>query len=227
MSALLLQIPPHYIPALASFLRLPPEDLTTFLKALHDERPSFLRLEDLADSVAPQLSVAPDTVAEIVSVLASLYFARESLGAEVGDFVSGVRGAMERSGKTELQSGDWPGFESSLKEVLDPNSALSASAKATGLLTDNPRNYIGGRVLTDLRPVFGVNADEEPIAMAIVHNLKISYREGRDAKDFFVAMDSLDVRALRDLLERAVTKEESIRNLSKAKSLKLLEEIKA
>lgn len=98
----------------------------------------------------------------------------------MGDFVSSVRGAMERSGKTELQSSDWHGFESSLKEVLASDSALSASAKAVGLLNDNPRNYLFGRVLTDMRPVFGVSVEEEPIAMAIVHTLKSAI--ARDAR---------------------------------------------
>jgi len=79
MVAPLLQIPPHYIPALAAFLRLSPEDLTAFLKALHEERPS-LSLEDLADSIAARLSVTSETLAEIVSLLASLYLAREGLG---------------------------------------------------------------------------------------------------------------------------------------------------
>jgi len=40
-------------------------------------------------------------------------------------------------------------------------------------------------------------------------------------------MDSKDVKALRDILDRATRKEDSLRNFSNAKSLKLLEEVKA
>src|SRR6476661_2688682 len=198
----LLQIPSQYVPALAAFLRLTPDDLTAFLEALHTESPT-LKLEDLADSVAPRLSLEPRIVTELLNLLGSLYLARETLGTELGDFVSGIRGAMERSGKAELKPSDWNTFEDSLKDALSSGSALSASAKAIGVLSDHPKAFLSSRVLTDLRPIFGSSVDEEPEASVIFHTLKITYREGRKTKEFFIAMDGADLETLSDVLSRA------------------------
>lgn len=223
MSPPLLQIPPRYIPSLAAFLRLAPEDLTAFLGALHTENPT-LSLEDLAETVAPRLSsIDPKIVTEILDLLGSLYLAREALGTEMGEFISGVRGAMERSGKAELQTSDWTAFEKSLREALSSGSALTASAKAIGVLSDHPKAFLSSRILTDLRPIFGSNVEEPPEASVIVHTLKITYREGRTTREFFVSMDGADLVKLCDDLKRATKKEESLRGLTKSKGLKLLE----
>jgi len=65
--------------------------------------------------------------------------------------------------------------------------------------------------------------DEEPEASVIFHTLKITYREGRKTKEFFIAMDGADLETLSDVLSRAKKKEDSLRALTKSKGLKLLE----
>lgn len=79
------------------------------------------------------------------------------------------------------------------------------------------------RVLTDLRPVFGKN--EEPAAGVIVHTMKIKYHEGAygPLKEFFVALNSEDIEELRDILDRATRKEESLRRLATEAGLRCLD----
>jgi len=73
------------------------------------------------------------------------------------------------------------------------------------------------RILTDVRPVFEPSAPEAaPAGAVIVHTLKISYRGDNSAKDFFVALDSEDVRQLTEQLERARSKAESLKSVLKA-----------
>ena len=59
--------------------------------------------------------------------------------------------------------------------------------------------------------------------MVVVHNLKIAYRTSSEYREFFVALDTLDVQALRDILDRALEKEKSLRAIAEKSNLSLLE----
>jgi hypothetical protein len=59
--------------------------------------------------------------------------------------------------------------------------------------------------------------------MIPVHSLKLVYRSEGVPRDFYVALDSQDVKSLLDVLQRAVSKEESLRGLVEEKGLTILE----
>ena len=75
----------------------------------------------------------------------------------------------------------------------------------------------------DLRPVFRTDLGERPPAFVVVHNLKVGYRESGEYREFFVALDTLDVHALKEALDRALEKEKSLRTIADKCNLNLLE----
>ncbi|HEX3556342.1 MAG TPA: hypothetical protein VIA62_24245 [Thermoanaerobaculia bacterium] len=217
-----LQVPERHAGALAEFVRLPPETLSLFLRLLREEQPT-LDIGDLISTVAAQTSLDRGQVSDIFQMLSSLYATRENLGMDVGEFVAEVRTAIEESGKVEPQPADWKSLEEAFRHALAADTALSISAKAVGVLTDHPHVYWYSRILTDLRPVFRTDLGERPPAMVVVHNLKIAYRTASEYREFFVALDTLDVQALRDILDRALEKEKSLRTMAEKSNLCLLE----
>jgi hypothetical protein len=130
---------------------------------------------------------------------------------------------MEESGDPDLQHGDWPAFEAVLTEAFSMDSALSLSAKALDVMTDHQRVFMSARVLTDLRPIFRFDVSEAPAAMVPVHTLKCTYRSEGVPRDFYVAMDSIDLANLVETLQRALAKDKSLRSLAEGTNLSVLE----
>jgi hypothetical protein len=97
-------------------------------------------------------------------------------------------------------------FRDFLVEVLSMPTMV-VTAKAIDVLTSHQRIYLGGRIFSDVRPVFGVDVSAGPIAAVIVHTLRISVRDGQDYTDLYIALDSSDIQALRVVLDRATEKE--------------------
>jgi len=52
--------------------------------------------------------------------------------------------------------------------------------------------------------------------------LKLAYHEGDDSKEFFVALDTEDLRHLRDLIDRAITKESFLKKFVKPSGVPLI-----
>ncbi len=217
-----LRVPQEQFGALAEFVKLPPETLSAFLKLLREARPT-LEIDDLVSTVAASTALERRKVTDIFQMLSGLYAARENLGLDVDDFIKEVRSAIEESGNPDTQPSDWQRVEEAFRHALSADTALSISAKAVGILTDHPQVYWYSRVLTDLRPVFRTDLSESPPAMVVVHNLKIAYRTSGGYREFFVALDTLDVEALRDVLDRALEKERSLRTIAEKSNLNLLE----
>jgi len=93
--------------------------------------------------------------------------------------------------------------------LLSYESSLGTTSKALDVMTEHERILCGARVITDVRSVFADPA-EKPTAAVIVHMLKISYHQNREHKDFYVALDSSDVRKLKEILQRAELKAKSL-----------------
>lgn len=217
-----LQIPKEQLGALAEFVKLSPEVLSNFLKLLRDEAPS-LDIEDLVSTVASSASLERRKVSDIFQMLSGLYAARENLGLEVNEFVKEVRLAIEESGDPAHQPSDWQVVEDAFRHALSADTALSISAKAIGILTDHSHVFWYSRVLTDLRPVFRTDLGARPPAFVVVHNLKLAYRASGEYREFFVALDTLDIHSLREALDRALEKEKSLRAIADKCNLNLIE----
>lgn len=92
--------------------------------------------------------------------------------------------------------------------------ALSSTANAIELLTQNERNYRTARVLTDIRHVFTDDANERPVGAVIIEVLAIQTWNGDgEAETLHVAMDERDLEELREAMERALVKTANLRGM--------------
>ena len=203
-------------------MQLPPAKVAELLASLREEQPT-LEVEELVQSISRRLMLDVGKVRELLLLLSSLVTTRESYGAGVDEFVEALHSAMEATGRATLVPSDWAAFENAMGEALSSDSAVSLTFKALDLLNDHQRTYWYSRILTDLRPIFRAEVTEPPAAMVVVHTLKLGYRDGDATRELFVAMDSFDVRGLIATLERAISKEESLRALAEQRQLTLLE----
>jgi hypothetical protein len=168
--------------------------------------------KDIAALVSQSLTLPVNKGREIVSSLMTLisYNLQE---ADIPRFVKDVSTEMSSgNASTRVAPEKSAVFQQRLLTLLrvEPMRVLS---KARALLFENPQMFQSARVMTDLRPVFGTEAELHVSGAIVKHDLKIEFADRSGYKEFFVTMDDADVRSLKLTLERAERKALVLRSL--------------
>ncbi len=209
-----LAIPAQFRSGLEKLKSLDEKSLRILSDVLLSEKPALFR-DELAEHVASKLAnLSPDEVKEIVNTLLGFCWGKESLGYTTVDFVEQLVAQTFAEGDPKRDL-----FQHYLPRLLQTES-LIVTSKAFDILTEHQRTIHDLRIITDLRPIFKEGFDEEPGSMpaaaVITHTLKISYHAGREVEEFFVALDDQDIDLLRSLMDRAESKERSLRGILEA-----------
>ena len=99
-----------------------------------------------------------------------------------------------------------------IAKLLSVGGWLAVLAKAQNVRGDQERLFCAARILSDVRPVFG-NTPDSISAAVVVHSLNITYHQDGEHKDFYVALDTNDLRNLKKTVERAEKKHETLKSL--------------
>jgi hypothetical protein len=206
-----LNIPTRYKSALAKIASLTDaayDELKVALKDLHS-----IDQQTIDDVAAATPDIAPQDVERILESLTGMQMARTLSDKSVERFCQEVIAEFERDGSEPKSPSDRERFASRLTTLLSFES-LAIAAKSNDLQSDHDRIYLGGRILTDIRPVFHGSPEEPPAGVVLTHTLKLSYldrsREGERA-NFYIALDGKDLASLKKIVERAEQKNKSIR----------------
>jgi hypothetical protein len=222
-----LRIPEGYERGFFEIRELEDGQISDLLLALESEPPTLGRA-GLQTRVAAKAETVPRAeLGWITEALLALYALRDSMGLQVSDFADAVCDAMDTSDFEELwfvDAEERAAFKARLVLLLGVQS-LDLAARATDLLYEHERTLHGSaRVLSDIRPIFGPDPGGQPRGAVIVHTLKISYHEGGRIKEFFVALDSVQVDELVGALMRASAKEESLKSMLAAAGVPHIDE---
>lgn len=219
-----LRVPPEQIGHIKKFLELPDEKIGAFLDALAKAGPKF-NVSDLAAEISGPLEV-PNSLAEgIVRVLASLYLTRD-LGRPIEKFVDqDVFVALKRAQAFSAENIDvqWSRLRKFLVAALSLERSVGTAAKAGPVLTQHERIFSGARIMTDFRPIFHLDVSEKPEAAVIIHMLQITQRDnfGHQADQYF-ALDSNDLAVMKQIIERAMIKEKTLKGIMKNTGVTIL-----
>lgn len=98
------------------------------------------------------------------------------------------------------------------------------ASKATDLINNYSNVFILSRLITDIRPVFGLNLDEPPSAGVIIHTLNIHYQSNEEPyhKDISITLNKDDLILLKETIERAEKKQNSLQIIFDNSSVKNL-----
>ncbi|WP_346622565.1 hypothetical protein [Blastococcus montanus] len=100
---------------------------------------------------------------------------------------------------------------------------LEVVAKAIDLRSEQDRLFHLSRIYTDARPVYGDDADLDPVGYVSFHILKIDHYEDGDYRSFRVALDDEDLDNLRDSVDRAVRKRGSLHRYMQERHIPLID----
>lgn len=201
-----LTIPVQFRPALASIGSMSQKSFDALVNSLRTLPPASNPIR-LASKVTPVLSDLPAaTVKEIFSALFSLYNVKDFNEVDVSEFIEDIGRAMA-SNKSPV-----PTDIELLKQrfaILFNIPSLGVSAKAFAIQREQQRIFSSARSFSDIRPVFSEDG-EYPTAVVIVHQLKLSYLENGEMKEFFVTLDDEDLSQMQKVLTRAQTKSKAL-----------------
>jgi len=218
----LLRIPPEAKPFLKKVLGLSPETLSK-LTAWLREQPPALDVSGLAARLnASGVGVNQKDAEPILALLTTLYSVAKQTELEPEAFAAKLREAIVAD--KDLPSTGLDAFLAQLTDLLKLHDSLGITSKAIEVLTEDPHVFLGARIITDMRPVFPPEVTRAPTAAVIVHNLKLEYQHAGGNGEFFIALDKNDIEKLRKVLDRAVLKENSIRELLSKAGVKCLME---
>ena len=127
---------------------------------------------------------------------------------------------MSESGDDALKPSNFSleTFQEKFHALLNIKS-LSSRTKAANLIVDNQIIFKDAKIISDIRPIFGDNIEDQPIGAVIVHRLKIVYDENDELKNFHIALDEKDVESLIGHLKRTQTKSKSLKRFINSSGL--------
>lgn len=202
--AVYLAIPEPYRGSLAALARLDEDRTNRLLEAMNSAAP-LLRVQDLERLTLQAFSEAERRGAR--NLIPAVLSLRGQLRTTSPNRLAAVTSASD---ELELTPNEREQLAARLEALL-ATEALSSTANAVELLTQNPRNYRTARVLTDVRYVFPDDPKERPTGAVIVEVLQVQTwdRDG-GAETIYLAMDETDIRELRNVLDRAIDKTKTL-----------------
>lgn len=218
-----LEIPKEDTASIATIKALSVASLEKFISALASA-PLISNPKEMGACISEQIpSIPAARLASVLETIYTLYLIRELSGVDHSRFLEDLIDGIRHSGDLRLTPKDLAKLQSILKRILSIDT-LRMIAKAARLQRDGERLYCSSKILSDMRPVFGEDPTIRPIGSVLTHTLKVTYHEGRDHREFHVVLDSDDLEALGEVVQRARAKDKTLRELLKSMKLPSLDE---
>ena len=214
----LISIPKSSYPPLKQLLEMDDSKFGGVLEILNSLR-EVERAKDLTGKLKSAGLLTTDKIEDFVRTILALSGLRSEMDVSADELAEDVCRAMGGTG--DLPQADYNRLKSRLVQLLS-SGPLAMTAKISDVVTEYEHLLCTARILTDVRPVFPEPLGR-PTVMGVMHNLKITYHEGRETREFYVAMDDRDIANLRALLERAERKSTMLREIMKAAGIQCLD----
>lgn len=103
-------------------------------------------------------------------------------------------------------------YRNFLLQIMNAHDSLGLSAKAIRLSFQHDRMFVNAEIFSDIRSIFQKDPSARPEGAVIMHKLKIHTHVSSGARfeDIYTAMEYYDLLQLRDAVERAIKKQQSL-----------------
>ena len=105
-------------------------------------------------------------------------------------------------------------LEEKLNILFLSSNNIKCTYKAFDLISENDNVYKNGRIFSDIRLLFDddiqINSDDRKAV--IIHRLKLESSKNDEDRNYYFSLDSLDLFRMKELIERAIIKEEKIKS---------------
>jgi hypothetical protein len=214
-------IPESAYEPIRDLVEMTPEDFEAFMAALTAAAPSISPASltrDISRSVAPRLSRS--LVTALVNEIMTLEYLKQDSEMHPTEFASAISASALEAASDEFKftPEDARALTERLFKIFTSDRVLELTTKSNAVMTDYDNLFYSAKILTDARPVFNDDASKLE-GMGIVHMLRIHFGHNNNHEDFFTALDSIDLKKLKALIERAEKKSELLQAMFKANNI--------
>lgn len=215
------RMPEEAVKNLLKFISLPKERKDKYIFLINSILPVFTKetIKDLPDLSKEEKKDFLD----FLNMFISLYINFYNSGQIIDDFIDDVIIRSIRKEDKDFQISDDLKFY--IEKILEMEATLGIYAKNVFLSDENQNIFFESRIITDIRHVFYNDVLKLPDFAFVQHKLKIIYLESKGIKEKFFTLDLKDLIDLKNLIERAISKEKTLEKLSKRNNIKLLKEV--
>lgn len=204
-----LQIPDAVVPAFDEFSRISTEEVVKIGKMMRDF-PIGGGSNDLKKLIdKSELSGIIPGLTETIFSFGSLLAGYNDKSIE--ELVDKLATAYKEKKTEETEEDSIRLLKDNLSIIFENADSLKKTFKAFYLFRDNMNVFNESKVMTDIRLLFNDDLQEKPRCGIILHQLKIDYWVNNNPKSIFISMDKEDVMDLREALQRALDKEDIIK----------------
>jgi hypothetical protein len=207
----ILKIPESEYLVLSKLAQIEPSDFSALLTAIQDAGDSFIQV-DFAEKLAlkvpavkqPDLEQILKTVTTLYAVTRRLKKTGEDLGNDLKDTIENQKPKSFPVEKALL-------LKERIQKLFELGKIIGLKSKAIDVMSSQDHVFCAVRLLSDIRPVFQESPDTISSAM-VIHNLRIGYHHNGEHEEFTVAMNTEDVRKIKEVLDRAEKKAKTLKS---------------
>jgi hypothetical protein len=211
-------LPDEALDDLKKIIELSDAAFNSLLKAINEAEPTF-QLSILQMKVAETVQGVPKADIEAVLRAAlNLYSMKSRIGLSPARSAEAVANSPTLSKSSDFSQDKRTALSLRLAKLLSCDKSLGMTSKAQEVMTQHERVFCHARILSDIRPVFA-NGPEAASAATIIHNLQIGFRHDGKHEVVYVALDTDDIKKLKDIIERAEKKTAALEAVLRASRL--------
>ncbi len=209
-------IPQSAYAPIRHLVELEPEDFDSIVSGLKSAKPSISSAALIRHIASAASRVPLPLVSSIIEEIVTLEYLKNQTEMSLEVFSAAVsRSALAAASEQfRFDSRDSEVLESRLTTILKSDHILDLKTKAISVFTDHDNVFLKAKIITDARPVFNDDGSEIE-AFAVIHMLRIHFEHNDNNQNFFTALDVDDLRQLREVIERAERKAETLKAVFK------------
>ncbi len=211
------RIPTRHKEALTQLAKLSDSDFEEVAHRLAD-LPSFLPSAELRTRASEMLGVDHDMAEALVRATMALCTQQKYHGWTAAGLGQLVADSRDMDFAADLR----PVVAARIARLIQM-PAISSTARAADIQTEHAKVFHDARVFSDVRPIFGDDPSVAPDGAVINEVLKIEFFEAGELGEVYVALDRHDLLRLARLIERALTKTDTLRGVLEASGLTYFE----
>ena len=220
----MITIPTTQHRAVQRLFGLSPERMSRFIESIQVALPTS-SFRALARQLQRKMSAPINSLNPILQMISALGALVEDEDLTAEEIATELIAASQEDGiDAEPPDKDWNRLKRDLARLFDVAAPIIVTGRAASLISEHEHVFCAdnSRIISDVRPIFPAGDILKPVGAVIVHMLKLAYHQDKDTKEFFVALDTEDVRLLRDLLDRAIAKEVRINEALESSAISLV-----
>jgi len=205
----ILKIPDSEYVVLSKIVQVDPPVFATLLTSIQEAGDSFIQADFAEKLLVKVPSLKPADLESIINTVTRLYAVTQRMKKSGEDLGNDLQETIESQKPKSFPIEKAPLLKERIQKLFELGKIIGLRSKALEVMSSQDRVFCTVRLLSDIRPVFQESPDTISSAM-VIHNLRIGYHKNGEHQEFSVAMNTEEVRKIKEVLERAEKKTKTL-----------------